>query len=100
MRKNTLVKFIDEVKGIHDPYTDTYKSDVANVEERYCNVTQLSSEQSFKDFGEYIQGGLTIRLTESLPFVFQKVEIDGKEYALRSRIESLGRTSVVVVEIE
>lgn len=100
MRKNTLVKFIDERKGVYDPYTDTYQEDAETIEERYCNVTPLSSEQSFKEFGEYIQGGLTIRLTEPLAFVFQYVEINGKRYALRSRIESLGRTSVVVVEVE
>lgn len=100
MLKNVLVKFIDRKQGVYDPYTGTYEEDKENVTELYCNVTELTSERSFKEFGEYIQGGLTIRTTSPIKFPFQLLEIKGKRYAVRSRIESLGRTSVVGVEID
>lgn len=100
MRKNVLVKFIDQEQGVYDPYTGTYEADKETVNELYCNVTALSSERSFKEFGEYIQGGLTVRATSPIKFPFQLLEINGKRYAVRSRIEALGRTSVVGVEID
>lgn len=99
MRKNVLVKFIDQKQGVYDPYTGTYEEDKENVTEFYCNVTELTSERSFKEFGEYIQGGLVIRTTTPIKVPFQLVEINSKRYAVRSCVESLGRTSIVVVEI-
>lgn len=100
MRKNVLVKFIDQKQGVYDPYTGTYEEDKENVTEFYCNVTELTSERSFKEFGEYIQGGLVIRTTTPIKAPFQLVEINSKRYAVRSRLTSLGRSSVVVIETD
>lgn len=100
MRKNVLVKFIDQKQGVYDPYTGTYDEDKENVTEFYCNVTELTSERSFKEFGEYIQGGLVVRTTTPIKAPFQLVEINNKRYAVRSHLTSLGRSSVVVIETD
>lgn len=97
MRKNVLVKFIDQKQGVYDPYTGTYEEDKENVTELYCNVTELTSERSFKEFGEYIQGGLVIRTTTPIKVPFQFLEIDGKRYIVRARLTALGRMSVIGV---
>lgn len=100
MRKNVLVKFIDQKQGVYDPYTGTYEEDKENVTELYCNVTELTSERSFKEFGEYIQGGLVVRTTTPIKAPFQLVEINNKRYTVRSHLTSLGRSSVVVIETD
>lgn len=96
MRKNVLVKFIREEQGVYDPSTGTYIDDKETTIERYCNVTQLTRERSFKEFGEYLSNALSIRSTEKLNFSFNYVEINGKRFKLLSRIDSLGRLSAVV----
>lgn len=96
MRKNVLVKFIREEQGVYDPTTETYIDDKETIVERYCNVTQLTRERSFKEFGEYLSNALSIRSTEKLNFSFNYVEINGKRFKLLSRIDSLGRLSAVV----
>lgn len=96
MRKNVLVKFIHQEQGIYDPYTSTYEEDKETSIQRYCNVSELTGERSFKEFGEFYSDALVIRTTQTLNFVFNCVEIDGKRYDLLKRKENMCRTSVVV----
>lgn len=95
MRKNTLVKFIDEKKK-YDPTTSENITSKEIVREMYCNVTDLTRKKSLESYGEYIKKGKVIRLTNSLDFKFSNVEIGGDIFNLFDSIEALGRTSIVV----
>lgn len=104
MRKNVLVDFIDQTKSVYDPFSGTYADDKETVTELYCNVTDGSSatysnNSSIKQFDDYKEKTKVIRTTTPIKFPFQFVEINGKRYAVRSINESLGRTSVIAVEM-
>lgn len=104
MRKNTLVKFIHEEKGVYNPDTFEYDDTKTEVHELYCNVTGASSfvkkdkamTPGFGGFGYFKDGSLAIRLTTPLGFDFQKVEIKNKVYNLSEIHDSMGRISIIV----
>lgn len=108
MRKNTLVKFIHEEKGVYNPDTFEYDDTKIEVHELYCNVTGASSfvkkntaiTSGASGFGYFKDGSLTIRLTYPLDFIFEKVEIDGYQYILKERIDAIGKMTCVVEPIE
>lgn len=100
MRKNVPVTFINKDRGKYDPFTDTYTGGKENTVVMWCNVTDMTSEQSFKEFGEYIQGGIVVRTTTPVALdTVEFLEVNGKRYAVRSMINALGRSTVKGVKI-
>lgn len=95
MRKNTKVVFFNASKR-YDPHQSEYIVSREAVGELWCNVTNLTRQKSLENYGEYIKKAKVIRLTNSIPFKFSSVEIDGESFELFDYIDANSRTSVVV----
>lgn len=101
MRFNTPIYFLRCSPAIYNPKTGDYEEQPPAEDKIFANVSDSKEETLQLVYGDLKQGCLTVRLQTHYKKPFDRIRIDGKEYAVDwSRKFKTGRHVFVVSEVQ